>query len=82
MNSLTNLKNLGEKSARMLIEAGIKTEADLRRMGAVEAYRRVKHVNPGRVSLLMLYALQGALMDLHWSRIPDDIKADLKRQVS
>ncbi len=29
----------------------------------------------------MLYALQGALMDIHWNQLPDEIKNHLKDEV-
>src|SRR5690606_40672600 len=65
-SELLQLKNLGMASVNILHAIGINTYADLRRVGAVEAYRRIKarHIN---VSKVMLYALQGALMDVHWN---------------
>jgi len=77
-----HLRNLGPKSAHMLADVGIKTEADLRNVGVIDAYRRVKHAHPRRASLLMLYALQGALMDIHWNLVPDEIRADLKARLN
>lgn len=63
-------------SVNILRAIGINTQADLKRMGAVEAYRRIK-ARDINVSKVMLYALQGALMDVHWNDLPSDLKARL-----
>ncbi|MBI2256538.1 MAG: TfoX/Sxy family protein [Proteobacteria bacterium] len=75
---LTRLKNLGPTSTRQLKEVGIETEADLRQLGAVAAYRRLKHAFPRQISLVMLYALAGALHDCHWNDLPPGMKESLK----
>jgi len=75
-SELLQLKNLGMASVNILHAIGINTCIDLRHTGAVEAYRKIKarHIN---VSKVMLYALQGALMDVHWNELPPDLKAQL-----
>jgi len=78
MDDLTMLKNIGPASARQLRDVGIETAAELRRIGAPDAYRRLKHAFPRHVSLMMLYALEGALRDCHWNRLPPGVKARLK----
>ncbi len=80
MSELTKLKNLGYKTAQWLHDIGIHTGDDIAGLGAVEVYKRLKDSRPG-VSVLALYALQGALMDLHWNQLPEDVKADLIRQL-
>ncbi len=70
------LKNLGMASVNILRAIGINTHADLKRMGAVEAYRRIK-ARDINVSKVMLYALQGALLDVHWNDLAPDLKARL-----
>jgi hypothetical protein len=52
--------------------------AALRRLGALAAYRRLKHAFPRQVSLVMLYALEGALRDCHWNHLPPAVKERLK----
>ena len=78
---IEKLRNLGPRSARWLMQAGIETEADLRCLGAAGAYQRVRLLSPDGVSLNLLYALQAALMDIHWMQLPAEIKADLRRQI-
>ena len=81
MATLTSLKNIGETSAGWLESVGIKTAEDLYELGVVDAYRRVKTAYPERVTLNMLYALQGALLDLHWKEVPPEMKTALLQQV-
>ena len=77
---LLQLKNLGMASVNILHAVGINTCTDLRDTGAVGAYRKIKdrHIN---VSKVMLYALQGALMDVHWNDLPPQTKTELVEQV-
>ncbi len=79
-SELLGLKNLGMASVNILHAIGINTYDDLNKMGAVEAYLRIK--NRGiHVSKVMLYALQGALMDVHWNDLSPDLKAQLLDEV-
>lgn len=82
MNELTRLKNIGPASARQLREVGIDSAAALRRIGAVDAYRRLKHAFPREVTLVMLYALEGALRDCHWNRLPPGVSERLRAAAS
>lgn len=36
---------------------------------------------PDQVTLNMLYALQGALMELHWKDVPQEVKTALLQEV-
>lgn len=63
--SLADLPNLGPRSAQMLAGAGIRTHAALTRVGALDAYLRVKR-SDASASLNLLYALVGALEGTHW----------------
>lgn len=75
-SELLQLKNLGMASVNILHAVGINTYADLRSIGAVEAYRRIiaRDIN---VSKVMLYALQGALLNIHWNDLSPDMKLQL-----
>ena len=72
---LLRLKNIGQRSAMRLREAGIDSRADLEALGAVTVYQRLSQVYPAR--LTMLWALQGALLDLPYNRIPQEMKTEL-----
>lgn len=71
------LHGIGPKTAAGLAEVGIATEAELRQIGAVAAYRRLKHYDPRGVSRNALWALYGALNDLAWTDIDPAIKRQL-----
>ncbi|KQB55153.1 competence protein TfoX [Pseudomonas endophytica] len=79
-DELQHLKNLGKTSAQWLHAVGIHSATDLRRRGAVEAYRAVK-ARGFRASKVLLYAIEGALLDIHWNDIPSERKALLNQQV-
>ncbi len=82
MDSLSDLRNLGPKSAKMLCDVGITTPSALRDAGAFLAYRMLKHRFPNKVSLLFLYALDGALQNRHWNSYSPEEKARLKEEAA
>lgn len=75
-SELLQLKNLGMASVNILHAVGINTYNDLRRIGAVEAYLRIK-ARDINVSKVMLYALQGALQNVHWNDLAPELKLQL-----
>ena len=76
MEKLLSLKNIGRTSAHWLSVIGINSYDDLNNLGAVEAYKLIE--NRGiRTSKVLLYALQGALLDQHWNEIPESLKDEL-----
>ena len=77
-DDLLRLKNIGPATIRQLRDVGIEDEAALRQLGAPAAYHRLKHTFPREVSLVMLYALEGALRGCHWNRLPPAVKEELK----
>ncbi|MBZ0299577.1 MAG: TfoX/Sxy family protein [Anaerolineae bacterium] len=76
------LKNIGPKTTSWLEAVGIHTLEDLEAVGVVEAYLRLKAAFPDRVSLNALWGLQGAVMEIPWNQIPEDIKQDILNQVN
>ena len=75
-DELLNLKNLGKTSAQWLHAVGIHTAADLRRLGAVDAYKAVRK-RGFRATKVLLYAIEAALLDIHWNDLPEDRKQEL-----
>ncbi|MCD4686703.1 MAG: TfoX/Sxy family protein [Anaerolineae bacterium] len=57
------LRTLGRASAVLLATINIHTETDLRAVGPLAAYRRAQAVFGKHVSLHLLWAMQGALID-------------------
>ncbi|SDI80242.1 TfoX C-terminal domain-containing protein [Pseudomonas flavescens] len=79
-DELQRLKNLGKTSSQWLHAVGIHTVTDLRRHGAVGAYRAVR-ARGFRASKVLLYAIEGALLDIHWSELPALRKESLNVQL-
>lgn len=81
---LTDLRNLGKQVTRMLGEVGIHSEEQLRRVGPVEAYRRMKALSPQTTLPVCyyLYSLEGALTDRHWDEIGPERKKQLKDEAT
>lgn len=79
-NPLLELKNLGAASVNILHAVGINTYDDLESVGAVGAYCRIKQRGI-HVSKVMLYALQGALLNVHWNELDPDLKKRLVDEV-
>ena len=79
-DELQHLKNLGKTSAQWLHAVGIHSLSDLRRLGAVDAYRAVR-TRGFRASKVLLYAIEGALQDVHWNDIPAERKEALNKQL-
>lgn len=78
-SELLSLKNLGMASVNILHAIGINSYNDLARVGAVEAYCRIK-ARGIHVSKVMLYALEGALLDITWNELTPAQKAQLVEQ--
>jgi DNA transformation protein len=77
---IDTLPGIGPVTRGWLEDAGIRTAGELRSMGAVEAYRRLKFMLPRRVNLNALYVLEAALRGCHWLDLPQDVKTALQEQ--
>jgi DNA transformation protein and related proteins len=78
--AIDTLPGIGPVTQSRLADAGIRTVGELRSMGSVEAYRRLKFKLPRQVSLNALYALEAALRGCHWLHLPHDVKVALQEQ--
>lgn len=76
MASNDKIRNVGPKSAAWLRQVGVRTLEDLRAVGVIETFMKVKRAG-FRPSLNLLYAMQGALDDCHWADLPEDTKISL-----
>ena len=57
---------------------GITTVVELRAIGAVEAWRRLKFAFPRRISLVGFYALEAALRGIPWTALGEENQAALR----
>jgi len=76
---ISALPNLGPRSAAWLAEIGIARKSQLVEIGSVGAWRLLREAG-FRVSLVLIYAIEAALLDLHWSALPLELRESLKRQ--
>lgn len=76
---ISELLNLGPVSERQLAEVGIADADALRATGVLKAYARLKWRHPREINVVALYALEGALTDTHWNRLPAARKEELRR---
>lgn len=74
--NIRDLPNLGDKSQKMLERAGITSLDQLRNMGSVAAFARVKQ-SGAKPSLNLLWALEGALTGLAWQVVAREHRTSL-----
>ena len=75
---IASLPSLGPVTERQLAEVGVTSVAELRALGAVEAWRRLKFAFPRRISLVGLYALEAALRGIPWTALGEADRAALR----
>lgn len=75
---IENLPNLGPYMSRSLAEIDVHSVEDLRALGAVEAYARLKFRFGREMSLNALWAMDAALKGIHWRDIDARRKAELR----
>jgi DNA transformation protein len=77
---LALLPNLGEKSARMLRSVGVRTVGDLRGLGPVECFARLRLIGE-KPSLVLLWAMVAGLRGEHWNSLPAEKREALRRRL-
>ncbi|MCZ8116381.1 TfoX/Sxy family protein [Silanimonas sp.] len=76
MAAPAKLRNIGPKSAAQLRQVGVRTLDDLRALGSLEAFVKLKRAG-FKPSLNLLYSLEGALLDCHWQQVPEARRSEL-----
>ena len=77
---ISQLRNLGRRSAEMFSSVGVHSPNQIRQLGSVGCYLLVKSAFPN-LSLNFMWAVEGFLLDLDWREIPEDRKRALLNQV-
>lgn len=77
----TKIRNIGPKSAAWLRQVGIRTEDEVKTLGAIEVYFKVKKAG-FKASLNLLYALEGAVLGCHWTEVSNERRSELLLEVS
>ncbi|MBK7044715.1 MAG: TfoX/Sxy family protein [Rhodanobacteraceae bacterium] len=79
--STVKIRNVGPKSAAWLRQVGVKTDDEVRALGALEVFMKVKRAG-FKPSLNLLYALEGAVVDCHWTALTAERKSELVLEVT
>jgi DNA transformation protein len=74
--------NLGPVTAEWLADIGVATFGDLRALGSVEAYARLRFRHGRLVNRNALHAMEAAIRGIDWRRLPAEDKAALDRAVT
>lgn len=71
-------KNIGKTIEKKLNEIGVYTLADLAEITPKIAYQKICDKYPDKTipKCYYLYSLQGALLDLDWRELPENIKSE------
>ena len=77
MGELSALPNIGPEVERQLNEAGVTTAAELRALGAEDAWLRI-HARDPSACIHRLLALEGAIKGVKKTLLPPARKAELK----
>lgn len=73
---ISEMRNLGLACQKWLAAADIHNEAQLKDLGAVEAYHRANFFAQKRPHLMFLYALHAAILDIDMRLLsPEDREA-------
>ena len=75
------LRNLGPASAMMLAKVGIHTIDELRAIGAVKAYMRVRAVRSRGASVNLLWSMAAGLDGRGWQEVSSAEKESLLAEV-
>jgi len=77
MSELTSLRNIGKEIEKKLKSVDISTAEELKQVGSREAFLRLKLRYPS-VCLVYLYTLEGAISDIEYNQLPEDVVRSLK----
>ena len=81
MTELTSMANIGREMARKLKSVGIGSAEELVRLGAEQAFLKLKERYPN-VCLVHLYALEGAVCNVEFSNLAESRKKELSGSAS
>lgn len=77
MGELSSLPNIGKVEEEQLMQVGIHSAGELKRIGAKEAWLRIQAIDES-ACIHRLMALEGAIQGVKKSMLSDEVKADLK----
>jgi DNA transformation protein len=78
MEQLTDLPNIGKDTEKQLHAIGIYSLKDLQEKGSKNVWLELKK-NDSSACLNRLYGLEGAIRNIRWHYLSDEVKKDLKK---
>lgn len=78
MSQLSKLPNVGKVLENNLLQVGIQTPEQLRKIGAEEAFLRIRMQADPQACLHMLYGIQGAIEGIPDKLLNNDTKQHLR----
>ena len=76
-SELSKLPNIGKVLCQRLIEVGIETAEELKRVGSENAFIRLRVLDEG-ACMHELMALEGAVQGIRWHSLDDERKEELR----
>lgn len=77
MGELSKLPNIGKAVEEQLIQVGISTVDELKRVGAKSAWLKIQEMDES-ACINRLMALEGAIQGVKKTMLSDEVKDDLK----
>lgn len=77
MGELQKSPNIGKTVEEQLVQVGISSVDDLKKIGAKAAWLRIQEIDKS-ACINRLMALEGAIQGVKKTMLPDEVKADLK----
>ncbi len=77
MGNLSKLPNIGAELEKQLMDVGITSAEELKKVGSREAWLRILERDPS-ACLMRLSALEGAIQGIRWHHLDSATKASLK----
>ena len=77
MAELASMLNIGKEMDKKLKSIGICSAEELIQAGSKEAFLRLK-IRYSEICLVHLYTLQGAIDNIEYNRLSEEVKRDLK----
>lgn len=77
MGELSKLPNIGKTVEAQLMQVGIETPEELKRIGAKAAWLKIQEIDDS-ACVHRLLALEGGIQGVKKALLPENVKADLK----
>lgn len=77
MGELSKLPNIGKTVEEQLVQVGIGSADELRRVGAKSAWLKIQEIDES-ACIHRLMALEGAIQGVKKAMLSEEVKADLK----